>query len=63
MRVAAVEPLGAETLLLLTLDATSEVVTARVGRETTLRPGDLATIALDTAAIQLFDPATARVIV
>ena len=62
MRVAAVEPLGAETLLLLTLGATSEEAIARVGRETTLRPGDQATIMLDIAAIQLFDPATARVI-
>jgi multiple sugar transport system ATP-binding protein len=62
VRVAAVEPLGAETLLLLTLDATSEELIARVGRETRLRPGERVSIALDTAAIQLFDPQTTRAI-
>ncbi len=62
MRVAAVEPLGAETLIVLTLDGPAEEVIARVGRETRLRPGDHAMIALDTAAIRLFDPATTRVI-
>jgi multiple sugar transport system ATP-binding protein len=61
-RVAAVEPLGAETLLVLMLDGTTEEVIARIGRETRLRPGDHATIGLDTAAIHLFDPTTMRVI-
>ncbi|HEY6336739.1 MAG TPA: ABC transporter ATP-binding protein [Alphaproteobacteria bacterium] len=62
VRVAAVEPLGAETLLLLTLGETAQELTARVGRETTLRPGERATIALDTGAIKLFDTVTNRAI-
>jgi multiple sugar transport system ATP-binding protein len=61
-RVAAVEPLGAETLLLLALDGVEEELIARIGRETTLRPGGRASISLDTAAIQLFDAATTRAI-
>ena len=63
VRVAAVEPLGAETLLLLTIDGTSEELTARVGRDTALRPGERTWISLGRSAIQLFDPATTRVIV
>jgi multiple sugar transport system ATP-binding protein len=62
MRVIAVEPLGAETLLVLTLDGTQEEIIARIGRETRLRPDDRATLLLDAAAIQLFDAATTRVI-
>ena len=56
MQIAAVEPLGAETLLVLTI--AGEEVIARVGRETHLQVGDCATIGLDTTAIHLFDPAT-----
>jgi multiple sugar transport system ATP-binding protein len=61
-RVAAVEPLGAETLLLLTVLATSEEIIARVGRDTRLRPGETTSVALDAAATQLFDPATTKAI-
>ncbi len=53
--VAAVEPLGAETLLLLLLDGSGEELTARTGRDTGLRVGDRTTIALDSSAIHLFD--------
>jgi len=60
--VAAVEPLGAETLLVLTLDGIEEEVIARSGRETRLRPGERATIMLDSAAAQLFDATTKRAI-
>src|SRR5579883_768752 len=62
VRVAAVEPLGAETLLVLTLDGLSAEGIARIGRDTRLRAGDRATIWLDTAAIHLFDPGTTRAI-
>jgi multiple sugar transport system ATP-binding protein len=62
MRVVAVEPLGAETLLVLLLDGCEDEVIARIGRETALRPGDEATIHLDTTSLHLFDPATTRVI-
>jgi len=62
MRVLAVEPLGAETLLVLALDGSREEIIARIGRETRLRPDDRATLLLDATAIQLFDAATTRVI-
>ena len=62
-RVVAVEPLGAETLLVVALDASSDELIARTGRETSLRTGDRFDIALDTAAIHLFDPATTKAIV
>ncbi len=61
-RVTAVEPLGAETLLLLALDGVGEEVIARSGRETRLRPGETTTIMLDSAATHLFDATTTRAI-
>ncbi|HET6521470.1 MAG TPA: ATP-binding cassette domain-containing protein, partial [Geminicoccaceae bacterium] len=61
-RVDAVEPLGAETLLVVTLEGTGEEVTARVGRDSRARPGDLLELHLDLSAVHLFDPATARAI-
>jgi multiple sugar transport system ATP-binding protein len=62
VRIDAVEPLGAETLLLLSLGAGDQELIARVGRSTSLRAGDLTRVALDTAALHLFDPATGRAI-
>ncbi len=59
--IAAVEPLGAETHLILTA-RTGEEIVARIGRETALRPGEHADLLLDTAAIHLFDPATTKAI-
>jgi multiple sugar transport system ATP-binding protein len=61
-QVIAVEPLGAETLLMLALRDTKEAIVARVGREAGVRSGDSTTIALDTAAIRLFDVATKKAI-
>jgi multiple sugar transport system ATP-binding protein len=61
--VVAVEPLGAETLLMASLEGSTAEVIARIGRETSLRRGDRLDIALDTAAIHLFDPATTKAIV
>jgi ABC-type sugar transport system ATPase subunit len=63
VRVVAVEPLGAETHLMLALATSGEELIARVGRETELRTGDQTTIFLDTSAIHLFDPLTTRTIV
>ncbi|MGO8818339.1 MAG: ABC transporter ATP-binding protein [Terriglobia bacterium] len=57
-RVVAVEPLGAETLLMLALPESKEEIVARVGRQTGVRSGDTTTVAMDTAALHLFDPAT-----
>jgi multiple sugar transport system ATP-binding protein len=62
MQVSAVEPLGAETLLVLTLDDGTTDIIARVGRDTRLRIGERATVLLDTTAVHLFDPTTTRVI-
>ena len=62
-RVVAVEPLGAETLLLVALDVSNDELIARIGRDTALRNGDRLELALDTAAIHLFDPATTKAIV
>jgi multiple sugar transport system ATP-binding protein len=61
-RVVAVEPLGAETLVVLTLADSNKEVVARVGRQTGLRSGAAVTIALDTAALHLFDPSTNKAI-
>jgi multiple sugar transport system ATP-binding protein len=61
--VVAVEPLGAETLLMASLEGTNAELIARIGRDTSLRRGDRLDIALDTAAIHLFDPATTKAIV
>ncbi|MCC6471864.1 MAG: sn-glycerol-3-phosphate ABC transporter ATP-binding protein UgpC [Alphaproteobacteria bacterium] len=63
VRVVAVEPLGAETLLALTLEGSGEELVARIGRDTALRSGDRAEVALDGAQVHLFDPATTRAIV
>jgi multiple sugar transport system ATP-binding protein len=61
--VVAVEPLGAETLVVLTLEGMADEIIARGGRETRLRPGDAATLLLDTTAMHLFDTTTTRAIV
>ena len=45
-RIATVEPLGAETLLTLVLPGSGGEVTARIGRETSLRHGDAAALLL-----------------
>jgi multiple sugar transport system ATP-binding protein len=60
--VVAVEPLGAETLIVLTLDGMGDDLILRGGRETCLRPGDLTSVMLDTAAMHLFDTMTTRAI-
>jgi multiple sugar transport system ATP-binding protein len=61
-QVRAVEPLGAETLLVLTLDHDATDIIARVGRDTRLRVGEHATVLLDTTAVHLFDALTTHVI-
>jgi multiple sugar transport system ATP-binding protein len=61
VRIVTVEPLGAETLLILAAGSGEEVV-ARIGRDTTLRAGEAATLFLDTAKLHLFDPATTKAV-
>jgi len=62
VRVIAVEPLGAETLLVLASADGAQEFIARVGRQTKLNPGDRTVIGLDTARIHLFDAATTKAI-
>jgi ABC-type sugar transport system ATPase subunit len=63
VRVVTVEPLGAETLLVLSLEGSGDELVARVGRDTALRSGDRHEFALDVATLHLFDPATTKAIV
>jgi len=55
--VVTVEPLGAETILLLAAPSGDEIL-ARVGRETMLRPGEVCEVFLDLASAYLFEPAS-----
>ncbi len=61
-RVLAVEPLGAETLLVLTIGGSGPEVIARVGRDTSLRSGSDVSIAIDPTAVHLFDSTTNKAI-
>ena len=60
-RVVAVEPLGAETLLVLAIAGSGEIV-ARVNRDSCARRGDVVDVNLNLAAMHLFDPQTTEVI-
>jgi len=59
-RVEAVEPLGAETILVLSCEGCEKDLTARVNRSTTVRPDDVIDLFLDLGACHLFDPHTTR---
>jgi multiple sugar transport system ATP-binding protein len=61
-RVTAVEPLGAETLLVMALAGSDDEVIARIGRETIVKSGERIDIGVDGAAVHLFDPATTKAI-
>jgi multiple sugar transport system ATP-binding protein len=56
--VEAVEPLGAETLVVVSLPGIKEEVVARMGRDTTARVGELITLHLDVASARIFDKDT-----
>jgi multiple sugar transport system ATP-binding protein len=60
--VVAVEPFGAETLLVLALDGVADEFIAPSGRQTGLRSGASTTIMPGTAALHLFDATTTQVI-
>lgn len=60
-QVDAVEPLGAETLVLVSTRTGFEV-TARLGRDVAARVGDIVTLSFDAAAVHLFDPASTHAI-
>ena len=59
-RLVAIEPLGAETILVLALDGVDEEILARVGPELALRPGERISLAPNLGAVHLFDPASTR---
>jgi multiple sugar transport system ATP-binding protein len=61
-RLIAVEPLGAETILVLAPDGLAEEILARVGPEVDFRPGDRITLELNLRAAHLFDPVSTRVL-
>jgi multiple sugar transport system ATP-binding protein len=62
VRVRAIEPLGAETILLLSAGEQNHELAARVGRETSLRVGERGDIGFDVAAVHIFDAATGKVL-
>lgn len=61
-RVVVVERLGAESLLMLSVDGSGEPLVARVGRDTACKSHDRIMVMLDSAAVHLFDPATKQAI-
>ena len=60
--VSAVEPLGAETLVVLDLDGQAGEVTARVHRDVQLALGDAATLGFAGTALYLFDAKSEKAI-
>ena len=58
--VMAIEPLGAETLLILDLAGAPGEVVARVGRDARARVGERIEIRVDLSAVRFFDVATTR---
>jgi multiple sugar transport system ATP-binding protein len=61
-RVISIEPLGAETILLMALEGSGEEIVARIGRDTLLSPGAKTDILLDPAGLHLFDKTTTNAI-
>lgn len=53
-RVTAVEPLGADTLTLLSMEGQSKEVMARFGRDTPARAGDTLSVVVDVSAVRYF---------
>ncbi|XWN30300.1 MAG: sn-glycerol-3-phosphate ABC transporter ATP-binding protein UgpC [Devosia sp.] len=53
-RVTAVEPLGADTLTLLSMEGQSKEVMARFGRDTPARSGDTLSVVVDVSAVRYF---------
>ena len=59
--VSAVEPLGAETLLVVDVPESGEMI-ARLNRDVSVRPGDALGLRFDPDAVHLFDAETTRAI-
>jgi multiple sugar transport system ATP-binding protein len=62
VRVTAVEPLGAETLVMLRLADSGTELIARLGRQSGLVAGATTTVFLDLGEVHLFDRATTEAI-
>jgi multiple sugar transport system ATP-binding protein len=62
VHVRAIEPLGAETILLLAVGEQKHELVARVARETSFRIGEWRDIALDLEEVHLFDAKTGKAI-
>jgi multiple sugar transport system ATP-binding protein len=62
VEVAAIEPLGAETLLILDLDGADQEIVARISRDAQASVGDRLEIRLDPAGVRLFDAASGKAI-
>lgn len=62
MEVLAVEPLGAETVLILKIDEIDQRVTARVSRDVGTKRGERIEVQMDLGSAILFDPDTSHVI-
>ena len=56
----AAEPLGAETLLVVSLGGDADEIVARAGRDVHIAPGQPLTVFFDLAQAHLFDPRTTR---
>jgi multiple sugar transport system ATP-binding protein len=62
VKVIAVEPLGAETLLVLALPGSETELVGRVNRDSRARAGDMTNVRLDLTALHLFDANTTEII-
>jgi len=60
--IVAVEPLGAETLLVLSVAPSGAEIIARTGRDTSLRSGEPVGVTLDASALHLFDSTSGKAI-
>ena len=60
--VVAIEPLGAETLLVLEVEGAQGDVVARVSRDALARVGDRVDLQVDLAAVRFFDAQTTQAI-
>ena len=60
--VCGVEPLGAETLVMVELDGNAGTVTARLHRDTSVRMGDAVSLTCTPQALYLFDATSEKAI-
>jgi len=61
-RVATVEALGAETLLVMGIEGVKETFRARLDRDCAVQTGETISLFINLDAVHLFDPETTRAI-